>query len=113
MDLSKKFLYINTASDPALFVDEARTYPASGLKAIYEEDATNVVLALQNNVAVDCDIFTVTVTSGEARTFMKDLVNAINYGSEAFLVVGDNYTHESLSGAVVFTTDITLDNEAA
>jgi hypothetical protein len=44
---------------------------------------------------------------------MKDLVNAINYGSEAFLVVGDNYTHESLSGAVVFTTDITLDNEAA
>ena len=113
MDLSKKFLYINTASDPALFVDEARTYPASGLKAIYEEDATNVVLALQNNVAVDCDIFTVTVTSGEARTFMKDLVNAINYGGQAFIVVGDNYTHESLSGAVVFTTDITLDNEAA
>ena len=34
MDLSKKFLYVNTATDATQ--DEARTYPASGLKAVYE-----------------------------------------------------------------------------
>ena len=110
MDLSKKFLYINTATDST--VDEARIYPASALKAIYETDATNIALALQNNIAADCDVFVITITSGEARTFMKDLVNAINYGTEAFLNVGDNYTNDSISGAVDFGTDISV-TEAA
>ena len=106
MDLSKKFLYINTATDST--VDEARIYPASGLKAIYEHNGTTVRVALQNNVAVDCDVFVITITDGEARTFMKDLINAINYGNEAFINVGDNYTNDSISGAIDFGTDITV-----
>ena len=45
MDLSKKFIYVNPATDATQ--DEAKTYPASGVAAIYEVDATNVKVALQ------------------------------------------------------------------
>ena len=106
MDLSKKFLYVNTATDATQ--DEARTYPASGLKAVYEHDATTIRLHLQNNVAVDSDLIVITITSGEARTFMKELVNEINYGKQAFINIGDNNLNDSISSVVDFGTDITI-----
>ena len=111
MDLSKKFLYINPATDGTY--DAAATYPASALKAIYEHTATVVRVALLQTVAADCDIYSITITSGEARTFMKDLVHAINYGTESFLVVADNTGDISLSGAFDGGTNVAKDSEAS
>tara|TARA_R100001163_G_C5062798_1_gene199955 strand:- start:2012 stop:2344 length:333 start_codon:yes stop_codon:yes gene_type:complete len=106
MDLSKKFIYVNPATDATQ--DEAKTYPASGVAAIYEVDATNVKVALQNNATDDSDVYNLTITSGEARTFMKEFVNEINYGKQAFIVLGDNNLNDSAFSSVDLGTDLTV-----
>ena len=82
MDLSKKFLFVNPDNTAGEF-DSSKMFPVSSLQGIQELNATSVRFAVSDYGQADDTLIDITVTSGQAKTYIKDLVESVENESEA------------------------------
>ena len=104
MDINKKFLFVNPDNTAAEY-DGSKTFPVSSLQGIQELDATSVRLAVSDYGQADDTLIDITVTSGTGKTFINELVEAINFSKEAFINIADASDETSFSSNVDFGTD--------
>ena len=103
MDANKKYLYFNTDSGDQ---DNARSFPVSSLVAIDIENNNTTQIKLLFKEAVQTDTTDVklsrTTNSKDPRDFMEHLINEINFGKDATIVVADDsvgqYVHPDIDG---------------
>jgi hypothetical protein len=103
MDANKKYLYFNTDSGDQ---DNARSFPVSSLVAIDIENNNNTQIKLLFKEAVQTDTIDIdlsrTTDGKDPRDFMEHLVNEINFGKDATIVVADDslgeYVHPDING---------------
>ena len=103
MDANKKYLYFNTDSGDQ---DNARSFPVSSLVAIDIENNNTTQIKLLFKEAVQTDTTDVklsrTTNSKDPRDFMEHLINEINFGKDATIVVADDsvgqYIHPDIDG---------------
>ena len=103
MDANKKYLYFNTDSSDQ---NNARSFPVSSLVAIDIENnnTTQIKLLFKEAVQTDTtDIKLSRTTDGkDPRDFMEHLINEINFGKDATIVVADDsvgqYIHPDIDG---------------
>jgi hypothetical protein len=103
MDANKKYLYFNTDSGDQ---DNARSFPVSSLVAIDIENNNTTQIKLLFKEAVQTDTTDImlsrTTNSKDPRDFMEHLINEINFGKDATIVVADDsvgqYIHPDIDG---------------
>jgi hypothetical protein len=103
MDANKKYLYFNTDSGDQ---DNARSFPVSSLVAIDIENNNTTQIKLLFKEAVQTDTTDIklsrTTNSKDPRDFMEHLINEINFGKDATIVVADDsvgqYVHPDIDG---------------
>jgi len=103
MDANKKYLYFNTDSGDQ---DNARSFPVSSLVAIDIENNNTTQIKLLFKEAVQTDTTDIklsrTTDSKDPRDFMEHLINEINFGKDATIVVADDsvgqYVHPDIDG---------------
>lgn len=103
MDLSKKFLFVNP-DDTAGEFDSSKMFPVSSLQGIQELNATSVRFAVSDFGQADDTLIDITVTSGQAKTYIKDLVEAINFAKQSVINLADASDSTSFSPDVDFGT---------
>ena len=103
MDTTKKFLFVNPDATAAEY-DTARMFPISSLQGIQEINATSVALAFSDPGQADDTFVDITVTSGQGKAYIKELVEAINYSKQSVINLADDSDDTSFSTAAVFTT---------
>ena len=103
MDANKKYLYFNTDSGDQ---DNARSFPVSSLVAVDIENNNTNQIKLLFKEAVQTDTTDIklsrTTNSKDPRDFMEHLINEINFGKDATIVVADDslgqYIHPDIDG---------------
>lgn len=99
MDANKKYLFFNIRDNDENF---SRSFPVSALVAMDTDttstSSTKIKLLFKEAVQTDTtDVFLERTTDGaDPRDFMEALVNEINFGKDATIVVGDDRTKEYL-----------------
>ena len=104
MDTSKKFLFVNPDNTAGEF-DASKLFPVSSLQGIQELNATSVRLAVSDFGQADDTLIDITVDSGTAKTYIKDLVEAINFAKQSVINLADASDETSFSPDVDFDTD--------
>lgn len=104
MDTSKKFLFVNPDNTAGEF-DSSKLFPISSLQGIQELNATSVRLAVSDFGQADDTLIDITVDSGTAKTYIKDLVEAINFAKQSVINLADASDETSFSSDVDFGTD--------
>tara|TARA_R110002012_G_scaffold280777_1_gene469463 strand:+ start:398 stop:733 length:336 start_codon:yes stop_codon:yes gene_type:complete len=104
MDTSKKFLFVNPDNTAGEF-DSSKLFPVSSLQGIQELNATSVRLAVSDFGQADDTLVDITVDSGTAKTYIKDLVEAINFAKQSVINLADASDETSFSPDVDFGTD--------
>ena len=104
MDTSKKFLFVNPDNTAGEY-DSSKLFPVSSLQGIQELDATSVRLAVSDYGQADDTLIDITVNSGKGKTYIKDLVEAINYAKQSVINLADASDETSFSPDVDFATD--------
>tara|TARA_E500000318_G_scaffold103583_1_gene108783 strand:- start:2071 stop:2406 length:336 start_codon:yes stop_codon:yes gene_type:complete len=104
MDTSKKFLFVNPDNTAGEF-DSSKLFPVSSLQGIQELNATSVRLAVSDFGQADDTLIDITVDSGTAKTYIKDLVEAINFAKQSVINLADASDETSFSPDVDFGTD--------
>jgi hypothetical protein len=104
MDTSKKFLFVNPDNTAGEY-DSSKLFPVSSLQGIQELDATSVRLAVSDYGQADDTLIDITVDSGKGKTYIKDLVEAINYAKQSVINLADASDETSFSPDVDFATD--------
>ena len=79
-------------------------FPVSSLQGIQELDATSVRFAVSDFGQADDTLIDITVTSGQAKTYIKDLVEAINFAKQSVINLADASDGTSFSPDVDFGT---------
>ena len=103
MDTNKKFLFINKDETSGEY-DGARMFPVSSLQGIQELDATSVTMAFSDQGQADDTLVDITVTSGKAKQYIKDLVENINFAKQSVINLCDASNKTSFSPDVDFDT---------
>ena len=104
MDTSKKFLFVNPDNTAGEY-DSSKLFPVSSLQGIQELDATSVRLAVSDYGQADDTLIDITVDSGKAKTYITELVEAINYAKQSVINLADASDETSFSSDVDFGTD--------
>ena len=104
MDISKKFLFVNADNTSGEY-DGSKLFPVSSLQGIQELNDTSVRFAVSDYGQADDTLIDITVTSGKAKTYIKDLVEAINFAKQSIINLADASDHTSFSADVDFGTD--------
>jgi len=103
MNTNKKFLFVNPDTTAAEY-DTARMFPVSSLQGIQEINATSVALAFSDPGQADDTFVDITVDSGKGKTYIKELVEAINYSKSSVINLADDSDNTSFSADVDFGT---------
>ena len=104
MDTNKKFLFINKDETSGEY-DGARMFPVSSLQGIQELDATSVTMAFSDQGQADDTFVDITVTSGKAKQYIKDLVENINFAKQSTKVRAMEQAFTSLIGGTDKATE--------
>jgi len=104
MDTSKKFLFVNPDNTAGEF-DSSKLFPVSSLQGIQELNVNSVRLAVSDFGQADDTLIDITVDSGTAKTYIKDLVEAINFAKQSVINLADASDETSFSPDVDFGTD--------
>ena len=103
MDTNKKFLFCNPDTTAGEY-DTARMFPVSRLHGIQELNATSVTLAFSDFGHADDTLVDITVTSGKAKDYIKELTEEINFGKLSMINLADDSDNTSFSADVDFDT---------
>ena len=103
MNTNKKFLFVNPDTTAGEY-DTARMFPISSLQGIQEINATSVALAFSDPGQADDTFVDITVTSGQGKAYIKELVEAINYSKQSVINLADDSDNTSFSADVDFDT---------
>tara|TARA_A100001201_G_scaffold141478_1_gene137045 strand:- start:318 stop:653 length:336 start_codon:yes stop_codon:yes gene_type:complete len=104
MDTSKKFLFVNP-DNTADEYDGSKLFPVSSLQGIQELNATSVRFAVSDYGQADDTLIDITVDSGKAKAYIRDLVEAINFAKQSVINLADASDETSFSPDVDFGTD--------
>ena len=103
MDNNKKFLFCNPDTTAGEY-DTARMFPVSRLLGIQETADVTVNLVFSDHGTADDTLVTITVTTGTAQAYIKELIEEINFGKLSMINLADDSDDTSFSTAAVFTT---------
>ena len=96
MDLTKKYIYVNP-DDTAGEVDGSRLFPVSSLNRFQTVgDATSFLLAFEDAGSDDVTVVDITIAENKGKEVGEALIEEINFGKEAVIVLADKSNNEKL-----------------
>tara|TARA_R110000824_G_scaffold394710_2_gene594737 strand:- start:635 stop:970 length:336 start_codon:yes stop_codon:yes gene_type:complete len=104
MDTTKKFLFVNPDNTAGEY-DGSKMFSVASLQGIQELNATSVMLAFSDNGQADDTLVDITVSTGNAKNYIKDLVESINFAKQSVINLADASDESSFSPHVDFDTD--------
>ena len=108
MDLTKKYIYVNP-DDTAGEVDDSRLFPVSSLNRFaINGDDTTMLLAFQDAGSDDVTVVDITITAGKGKEVGTALIEEINFGKQAVIVLGDKSNNEKFHEDVDLGTAPTI-----
>ena len=104
MDTTKKFLFVNPDNTAGEY-DGSKMFSVASLQGIQELNATSVMLAFSDNGQADDTLVDITVSTGNAKNYIKDLVESINFAKQSVINLADASDESSFSPHVDFDID--------
>ena len=113
MDLTKKYIYVNP-DDTAGEVDDSRLFPVSSLNRFgVVGDDTSFLLAFQDAGSDDITMVDITIAAGKGKEVGTALIEEINFGKQAVIVLADKSNNEKFHESVDLGTAPAITEGAA